>query len=94
MNDNWIVVYKQYIDKRKQKITDELLKNNSSQTKCELVDELLRLESAVAVNRTDKFERVSCPNWRPETCKRSHLKHSGKRRRKRRKLVHSYQVDR
>ena len=93
MAGHWIVLYKQFIEKRKQIIRDELLKNKSSPTICKLVDELLRLESAVAVNRTDMFERVRCPNWRPETCKKTTVQ-NGKRRRKIRKLIQSYQVAR
>ena len=89
MAGHWIVVSKQFIDKRKQKITDELVKNNPPGPKCELVDELLRLESAVKIKKTDMFERIRCPNVRPETCERAPLKLSVKRRRKRRK---SYQV--
>ena len=94
MAGHWIVVYKQFIDKRKQKITDELQNNKPSRTKCELVDELLRLESAVEINRTDMFERVRCPNKRPKTCERTPLKLSAKRRRKRGKQVQSYQAAR
>ena len=90
----WTVVSKQFIDKRKQQIMNELVKKNPSRNKCRLVDELLRLESAVEINRTDMFERVKCPNERPTTCKRRPLRQSGKIRRKRRKQVKSNKVAR
>ena len=90
----WIVVNKQFLDERKKWIIDELVATKISLTECSLVDELLRLESAVAINSSDMFERVICPNKRPVTCEKIPLKISKKRRRKFFKQIQNHWIAR
>ena len=90
----WTVVYKQFLDERMQWVRDELITTKLSLTKCTLVDELLRLESAVEIKRTDMFERVICSNKKPVTCEKTPSKKFRKNIRKKRKQTQNHWVAR